>query len=41
MWDLITTVGGWVLIGLVVAYWVRWISREREYLGNGKWRCLE
>ncbi len=37
MWDVMLYAGGWALVGVVVAFWVWWIHRERKVLRNGMW----
>jgi hypothetical protein len=41
MWSSIITIGGRVLFGLLVFFWVNWIDLERKQFANGDWRHLE
>ncbi len=41
MWNAILTAGGWVVLGVLIFFWVRWTEREREQFANGNSRYLE
>lgn len=41
MLDWVVSAGGSVLFGLVVYFWGRWATLEREFFANGNGHYLE
>jgi len=38
MWEIIASVGGWILFGVLLVGWVRWSVLERNLFTKNGWR---